>query len=367
LTATSHPSVVHVLWSGEIGGIERLVHDLAVEQTRLGMGVTMAFAQARGPFADRSRGFGLPTFDLRLNSGYDVRPCRLKKATDMLATAEVVHAHAFNLPLYEIMRRAGAPIVFTHHGSFGLGRRLSAMEVVKQRVERRFLARHCAAIAANSRWTAERLSKTYGIDLARVTVVHNGLDPGVAKVPTAREGDDQLVVVFVGRLVRFKRVDRIVRAVAQLREGPSPQVRIVGRGPLEHELRMLARDLGVEGQIRFLGWRADIADVLSQADVLVLPSQGEPFGLAMIEASAHGLLPIAFSDGGGVLECMPPDGCVVRGVDELAATLEKVTKSEALSPAAREARSSWVRQEFPIANTAAGYLKLYRSVVEKTQ
>ena len=68
----------------------------------------------------------------------------------------------------------------------------------------------------------------------------------------------------------------------------------------------------MDGRVRFLGWMPDVTAVLRQADVIVLPSEGEPFGLAMVEGCAEGLLPIAFSDGGGALECIPPDGRVVR-------------------------------------------------------
>jgi glycosyltransferase involved in cell wall biosynthesis len=366
LTATS-PSVVHVLWGGQVGGIERLVHDLAVEQSRLGMEVSVAFAQATGSFADRGRDFGLRVIDLRLSSGYDVRPWKLARAAAMLASADVVHAHAFNIPLGEIMRQAGRPVVFTHHGNFGQGRRLHFTEVLKLRIQRRFLTRQCAAVAANSRWTAERLAQTHRVGLAEMTVVYNGTYVGMTTAPEARENLDELVVIFVGRLAPFKRVDRIIHAVARLRPRRDLHVMIAGSGPLEDELRTLARDLGIEPQVDFLGWQSDIAVLLNRADVLVLPSQGEPFGLAVIEASARGLLTIAFADGGGVLECMAPDGRVVRGVDELAAALGELKGSEALSTAAREARSLWARSEFPIAKTAKRYLELYRLVADEAQ
>jgi glycosyltransferase involved in cell wall biosynthesis len=227
-------------------------------------------------------------------------------------------------------------------------------------MERRFLAHHCAAVAANSRWTAELLCEFYGIPLNKITVIHNGIDTARAALPAPRELDDVLVVVFVGRLVKFKRVDRIIRAVA-LHPHHDVHVMIAGAGPLEGELRTLARDLGVGSQVRFLGWQSDIAGVLSQADVMVLPSEGEPFGLAMIEASLQGLLTIAFADGGGVLETVGPDGRIVQSIDELADVLKDIDRSKALSLAARRARSSWTQLEFPISKTAARYVELYRS------
>jgi glycosyltransferase involved in cell wall biosynthesis len=322
--------------------------------------VSVAFAQANGAFADRCRARGLRVVDLGLESGYDVRPWTLRRAAASLAKAEIVHAHAFNLPLGRVFRRAGNPLVFTHHGNFGQGRRIGFRGALKRRMERRFFTNECEFVAANSRWTARRLSEIFDIDLSSVAVVYNGIDPAMVTTPAARQSD-ALVVVFVGRLVRFKRVDRIIRAVARLESRRDIHVTIVGGGPLEHDLRALAHDLGVESQVRFLGWQSDIATVLSQADVLVLPSEGEPFGLAMIEASSQGLLTIAFADGGGVLETVPPDGYVVHSVDELADVLTNLRESDALSLDARRARSNWTREEFSIRKTAARYEELYRA------
>jgi glycosyltransferase involved in cell wall biosynthesis len=169
--------------------------------------------------------------------------------------------------------------------------------------------------------------------------------------------------VFVGQLKAFKRVDRIIRAVAHDRRPDGVRVLIAGSGPLEAHLRGLAQELGVAERVRFLGWTPDVTAVLRQADVVVLPSEGEPFGLAMVEGCAQGLLPIAFADGGGALECISPDGRVVQDVDELAATLDEVRGSHVLSEDARRARAEWARREFPIGKTAAGYLELYRSAL----
>jgi glycosyltransferase involved in cell wall biosynthesis len=367
LTDPPFSSVVHVAWGGQVGGIERLVHDLAVEQSRMGIAVSVAFGQASGLFADRIRGLGIRVLDLELRSGYDVRRRTVARAADTLARSQVVHAHAFNLPLGAIMRKAGRPIVFTHHGNFAQGRRAGVRGAINRRMQRRFLTERYVAVVANSNWTAEQLCDTYDIRSDAVRVVHNGIDVATFPVPKARDQDGLLTVAFVGRLVPFKRVDRIIRAVARLRPHRAVQVLIAGGGPIETELRALARELGVESQVRFLGWQGDVAAVLSQADVLVLPSEGEPFGLAMIEASAQGLLTVAFADGGGVLETVGPDGRVVHSVEELSDVLNDLEPSAAFSLAARQARSAWAREEFGIHKAVTRYVELYRSARRETE
>jgi glycosyltransferase involved in cell wall biosynthesis len=144
------------------------------------------------------------------------------------------------------------------------------------------------------------------------------------------------------------------------------RVLIAGSGPLEGSLRALADELGVAERVRFLGWTPDVTTVLKQADLIVLPSEGEPFGLAMVEGCAEGLLPVAFSDGGGALECISPDGRVVESVEELAGLFEQIGGTAALSREARRTRSAWARSQFPIAKTADAYDELYRSALGAT-
>jgi glycosyltransferase involved in cell wall biosynthesis len=171
-------SVVHVLWSGQLGGIERLVHDLAVEQRGRGLEVAVAFGKAEGFFADRIRELSFPVIDLDVRTGRDLSLGRTSAGAELLSPYDLIHAHGYNVPLDRIMSRSKRAIVFTEHGQFGLGRRLGISGALKQRMQRRFLTDRCAAVAANSRWTAALVTRTYGIDADRVAVVHNGIARG---------------------------------------------------------------------------------------------------------------------------------------------------------------------------------------------
>src|SRR4029453_1396500 len=164
LKPSGKASVVHVLWGGQLGGIERLVHDLAAEQSRLGFEVAAAFGQAEGFFAERIRERSIPVIDLQLRSGHDLWPRRMSAGANRLASYDLIHAHAYNVPLDRIMSRSERPIVFTEHGQFGLGRRLGISGPLKQRMQRNFLANRCSAVAANSRWTAGLVTRTYALD-----------------------------------------------------------------------------------------------------------------------------------------------------------------------------------------------------------
>lgn len=366
MTGGSPPSVAHVLWSGGAGGIERLVHELARRQRAQGMTVSVAFARPRGPFAAGVRDSGLRVVDLGLGSGYDVRPRRLHRAARELAAFDVIHLHAFNLPLGATTIASRRPIVFTEHGNFGAGRRIGIAGRLRRLAQRAFLHRACTELAANSRWTANRMAELYGINLDRVSVIHNGIDGSPSRRAPARDIDGEIVVAFVGRLAGFKRVDRLLRALSQVRDPQRIRALIVGQGPLEGDLKALASRLDCDSFVEFLGYRSDVQAILSATDVLVQPSQGEPFGLAILEACRQGALPVVFADGGGALEVLPPDGRVVADESELAGVLAELADDAAVrDEEARQARAQWAAERFPIGRTAAAYLTLYRSALDR--
>jgi len=100
-------------------------------------------------------------------------------------------------------------------------------------------------------------------------------------------------VVATGQLIRRKRLDVLIDAVAILRErGQLVRVGILGRGPLEAELKERAKQKHVDDLVEFLGFRNDVERVLQQAQVFCLPSAWEGVPFALMEAMACGLVPV---------------------------------------------------------------------------
>jgi teichuronic acid biosynthesis glycosyltransferase TuaC len=129
-----------------------------------------------------------------------------------------------------------------------------------------------------------------------IEVIPNGVDVSCFKgAPIAHEGT---VLVTSSRLVRKNAIDDIIRALAQL--PAEVRLDIAGSGPEEPALRHLARDLHVEGRIRFLGHvdHAQLPVLLRAADVFVRPSRSEGMGNSFIEAMAAGLPVVATQEGG---------------------------------------------------------------------
>lgn len=119
--------------------------------------------------------------------------------------------------------------------------------------------------------------------------------------------DEELVVGFVGRLVPWKGVDFLLRALGDLRDrGVPARGVIVGTGPEEERLRVLASELGLGERVTWYGWvrHDDVPRLLGEVDVLVLPSRSIPtwreqFGHVLIEAMAQGI-PVVGSSCGAI-------------------------------------------------------------------
>lgn len=120
-----------------------------------------------------------------------------------------------------------------------------------------------------------------------------------------RSDPDRLVFIYVGRLADIKRVDDAIEAF-QTTTPPGWSLNIIGTGPREHHLRQrAARD----PRISFLGSRTyqELGSEFLSADVLVLPSSGEPWGLVVNEALGYGLRVLASDQVGAAYDLLTPE------------------------------------------------------------
>ena len=110
---------------------------------------------------------------------------------------------------------------------------------------------------------------------------------------------DRIIIGTVTRLREEKGTEYLIRAIpAIIEEFPKIILLVVGDGPLRVKLNDLAKELGVKDYVRFLGFRSDIAEILSTFKINVIPSLSEGFGLALVEAMAMKTAIIATEVGG---------------------------------------------------------------------
>ena len=160
------------------------------------------------------------------------------------------------------------------------------------------------AVTAVSRDLARRTVANFGagINPCTIEVIPNFVDVDIFH-PDAADGrtSSEPTAVHVSNFREVKRVPWLVRAFARATEGTAARLVLVGDGPDQGEARRLARELGVVDRVTFLGTRDGLPELLAPADVFVLSSAEESFGLSALEAMACGK-PVVATDVGGVAE-----------------------------------------------------------------
>jgi glycosyltransferase involved in cell wall biosynthesis len=133
-----------------------------------------------------------------------------------------------------------------------------------------------------------------------IEFVENGVDMDLFEPATATAKDKKFRIIYVGRLVDWKRVDLLLDACAQLFGRVAFEVDLVGDGPLREALEEQVRRLSLTNHVRFHGRlpQSGVAERMSAADVMILPSMYECGGAVVLEAMASGLPVVAAKWGG---------------------------------------------------------------------
>jgi glycogen(starch) synthase len=238
---------------------------------------------------------------------------------------DVVHGHDWLVAVAgdHLANRFRAPLAVTIHAT-EYGRHQGYVDKHPQSyihgVER-WMANRAERVITCSAYMREHVADIYGLEEDRINVIPNGIDPSelvpVDDLGTLRgrfARPDERLVLLVGRLVYEKGFQLALEALPGLIERLG-NVRFVvaGSGTAERELREQAGELGLGPHGTFLGWIGD--DVLHSlyriADLTVVPSIYEPFGLVALEAMASGC-PCLVADTGGLREVVPHEDVGLR-------------------------------------------------------
>jgi L-malate glycosyltransferase len=283
-----------------LGGGERHFADLACGLARRGHEVYAALIPG-SPLRDEltllpaDRHLTLP-----LRNALDIRSAAALARFARARQVEVIHAHvARDYPLAALAARRsrGARLVVTRHVLFPLGRQhrlvlagASRLIAVSEAVARTLRARnvvpeHKIRVVTN------------GVDLSRLERAASAVDCGAYRRGLGVRAP--LLVGAVGELSGVKGQADLVRAAALVvREADGVEFAVVGEDASRdrrHRARLeaLISELGLEGRVRLLGRREDVAEFVSCIDVFVSASRSESFGLATVEAMACGAAVVA--------------------------------------------------------------------------
>lgn len=166
------------------------------------------------------------------------------------------------------------------------------------------------SVVAISNYTRDIVVHKFGVDPAKVTVVYNGIKPMIPPVLPIALGElkaqGKKIVFYNGRITIQKGVDHFIRAARKVVDhDPNVIFVISGWGDMEHQIMHLVGSLGLSKNVIFAGalWDEDRDRMYQSADLFVMPSVSEPFGLVPLESIQHGT-PVLISKQSGVAEVL---------------------------------------------------------------
>lgn len=300
--------VLHIYETLGVGGGEKLLLSMLRRIDRQHFDTIACCLAARGPLGSEVEALGGRAIALnRLKNKHDWGVVFDLARLIRRERTDIVHVHLYNRAsaygrIAALLAKVPV-IVATEHS-------LVTNRSCRERIAFRLLARHTDRIIANSVATRDYSSSSQHVNPDKYAVIYNGVEPSDFDVhetkPELREalsfaGYGQLVI-SVGRLVEVKGHRHLLEAVPLvLKQHPATGFLIVGDGPLEQDLKDQAQRLGIGRNIIFLGARSDVPKLLKAAELYVLSSLMEGFGLTIVEAMMSGL-PVVATKVGGVPE-----------------------------------------------------------------
>jgi sugar transferase (PEP-CTERM/EpsH1 system associated) len=361
--------VAQILWSLDVGGLERVVVDLVRGLDRERFESVVYCLEREGTWADdiRSACERVESLDKPPGRSYGL-PLRIARMLKR-DRVDVVHTHNFGPLLYgglaaRLARVRG--VVHTLHGA----------EASERREHRTFqrlrLFDRMVAVSDDVKRVA---IESGGVDPSRITTVYNGIDTSKYSSATGR-GDE------VRRQLVVARDERLVGVVARLtpekdhatlldafrlvvNTHPNCRLVVVGDGELKGALVSQSQSLGIEDRVTFLGSRSDVPELVFAFDVVVLPSKVEGLGITLLEAMAAGR-PTVGARAGGIPEVVVEGetGLLVDPGDApgFAVAIARLLNDDTLAAEMGRNGRARVERRFGLAGMISSYEAIYEKI-----
>jgi N-acetyl-alpha-D-glucosaminyl L-malate synthase BshA len=264
--------------------------------------------------------------------------------------------------------RPGLPVLTTLHGTdiTIVGQDPSYHTITKFSIEK------SDGLTAVSRYLQVETWNAFGCTACRIEVIPNFIDPEVfdrsryAETIAGQFDPPRRVLMHISNFRAVKRVRDIVHIFARVQEEIPSVLVMVGDGPDRVVAETEAQQLGVQGSVHFLGKIESVAPLLAGADLFLLPSDRESFGLSALEALASGV-PVIGTAAGGLPEVVR-DGetgvlCEVGDVPGMADAAIRILRDRRLWSAMSELAVADARERFSLEDIVGRYEAFYAEKV----
>lgn len=293
----SQVKIFHVITTINRGGAENHLLELVSHQVGQGFEVAVAYLKGNGYWSTAFRSLGVQVIDLKMSRYGDIKPIFKLRSLIKEFKPSVIHAHLPPAELYTRLSLSGIspkalPLLISKHNNEpfykGLGHRSVG----------RWVAKRANSIIAISTAVKDYIIRELGVLPEKVTTIHYGINSAPYEYITEDEvrklrqewsvADGEYLIGTVARLVPQKALHVLLEGFALYLKTSNrpPKLALIGTGPLEPELKLLATNLGIQERIIWAGFREDIPLVMNALELFTLTSIYEGFGLVLLEAMA---------------------------------------------------------------------------------
>lgn len=287
--------VLHIIGGGEFGGAEQHLLTLIrkIDRSEFELQIACLFAEPLAPLVDKE---GFPAHIFPMRSKFDWKPVGNLASLIKTEGFHIVHTHGVRANLIGRLaaKKAGVThIVTTVHSVLAFDYNRWADRLINRLCELGTRSSTELFITVCDKLAVE-LAKE-GVPKEKIFTIHNGLelekyDPDISGKPIRQEfgiADDRIVMGIIARLHPVKGHTYLLEALAQaVKKVPGLLLMIVGTGPDRAMLEQKCRELALDGNVVFTGFRRDIPEILASLDFLVLPSLSEGLSLTIMEGMA---------------------------------------------------------------------------------
>ncbi|GHT61284.1 glycosyl transferase [Bacteroidia bacterium] len=281
---------------------------------------------------------------------------------------DVIHAHLFHCLYWVALLSLFVPkiYVYTEHNTNNKRRKHILFRPIEWFIYSRY---NCIICISNA--VAANLKLWLGVDWQKIKVIHNGIYLGTYKNAIKYNksdfpncNNDDILLVMVARFAASKDQPTLIKALSLLPD--TCKLLLVGDGEREKEYKELVDRLHLTGRVVFLGFRQDVSSILRTADIGVLSSHWDGFGLVAVEYMAAGC-PVVASDVDGLCDVVKDAGLLFEAgnVNDLREKLELLINDPIKYKFIAEAclqRS----HEFGIEKMIDNYLKVYEKIIHSS-
>ena len=373
-----------------IGGIAPHVYNLSINLVKLGVEVhvvtcdfpnTPEYEVVEGVEVHRFDSYNLPTPDFA--AWVQLMNLNMQRAATQIIKSKqggsiIIHAHDWlaakaGIGLKHLNR---VPLVSTIHAT-EYGRRGGVFSDYNRMIHEIevWLGSESKRVICCSHFMTEQVNKVLGVPYEKIRVIPNGIDPsiftnlkGVGEVRSRFAERGEKLVLFVGRLVVEKGVHVLLDAIPKVLQKVEAKFVIAGDGYLRSEVVKRVAERGLGGKVHVTGYldTDTIRRLFLAADVCVIPSLYEPFGIVALEAMAAGC-PVVASDTGGLSEIVEHEKTGVKvypnNPDSLAWGILRVLESKDLAERLKKNMREKVEREYRWSTIAQATKAVYQEAL----